>query len=260
MNAAELLSKTFVSAVEWPEELGSTNQRALELGTQVDALPMLVGTSRQTLGRGRGSNSWWSTSGALTWSLLLEPRAFGILPPRWPALSLCVGTAVCLAIQRWQVGEVRLKWPNDVYLNERKVCGILLESVPTRPERLVMGVGLNVNNSLAQAPAELRERATSLIDETGVSYNLETVLTELLNELERVLALLAQQPADLPPLWNELSWLTGKEICITDAVGECRGRGLAIDDDGALLLETRTGIRRIISGSVTVLTSGPAGS
>jgi BirA family biotin operon repressor/biotin-[acetyl-CoA-carboxylase] ligase len=168
-------------------------------------------------------------------------------------LSLNVGVAVCSLLQRLQLPDVRLKWPNDVYVNSRKVCGILIESVPTRPERLAIGIGLNINNSLQDAPTDIRQRATSLIDELGASSPLIEILVSLLCELHDVLRLCGHSPEVFPPLWNQLSWLTGREVQIDDVRGQTQGQVLSIDTDGALCVQTRQGPVRVVSGTVTTI-------
>ncbi len=249
-----LRAETFVQGMEFREELGSTNTLALELGTQDVRLPHLIWAQQQTTGRGRGLNHWWSGPGSLTCSLLLEPEQFGIPRERWPALSLCVGTAVCHALQCLQVSDVALKWPNDVYVDSKKICGILIESVPTRPERLVIGIGLNVNNSFVAAPSDVQLRATSLHDVLQTELQLEDVLILLLRELEQFLVVLGARPLDLPPLWRSLCWLSGQVVTISDVRGETTGLVLGIDDAGALRLQTAQGVQRILSGTVTVQT------
>src|SRR5438034_451345 len=98
-------------------------------------------------GRGRGTNRWWSADGALTFSLVLEAPQERLPMSRWPQVALVAGVAVCEALERMAPrAEMRVKWPNDVYLAGRKICGILSESVPARRDRIVVGIGVNVNN------------------------------------------------------------------------------------------------------------------
>ena len=122
----------------------------------------------QTAGRGRGKHTWWSAEGALTFSVLLEPSTLGIHTRSWPQLSLATAVAICDALavelRQYEVASAmpRIKWPNDVLIDGRKVCGILIES-PAQPgvrrRCLVVGIGVNVNNSWKTAPAESsRER------------------------------------------------------------------------------------------------------
>jgi BirA family biotin operon repressor/biotin-[acetyl-CoA-carboxylase] ligase len=178
MDLADLHRSGLFAQVEWHAEIGSTNTRALELATAVDQpTPLLIGADRQTAGRGRGGNRWWSTTGALTFSLVLDPTEdfLGpdvppLTPAHWPRLSLVAALALCHELERL-IPEItaQLKWPNDVHVAGRKLAGILVEtaSSPGSTPRLVLGMGVNVNNSLRDAPPELQATACSLIDLMG---------------------------------------------------------------------------------------------
>ena len=169
-----LRTETFLREVEHHAEIGSTNDRALALCGETNLpVPYLILTEQQTAGRGRGANRWWSNDGALLFSVIINATDYALPESRWPQISLTAGVAVCEVLdaltnttnsQVARAHTVGLKWPNDVWLNNRKACGILVEVPPTRCGRLVIGVGLNVNNSFDSAPAELQLNATSLSD------------------------------------------------------------------------------------------------
>lgn len=246
--------ETFVAEADVHAELGSTNDHALRLAPTAARLPRLIVASRQTAGRGRGANRWWAEAGALTFSLLLDvPR----LPlERWPQVSLAVGGAVCGAIATMvPAADVRLKWPNDVYVDGRKAGGILLE-VPPAPAagRIVIGIGLNVNNSLSGAPPEVRARAVSLRNIRGTPLDLTDVLIAVLRGIERDLALLGDSDPALPARWRRLCLLSGRSVAIYNGGRAVAGTCLGIDDDGALLLQTEAGPRRFLGGVVEMLT------
>jgi len=178
-DSARIVRESFVQQVRYHETIDSTNDDALEFCRNNPCpVPLLVVTSRQTAGRGRSSNQWWSTTGALTCSLVIRPDDFGIAEREWPKASLTTGLSICLALDTLAgEQEVSLKWPNDVWMNRRKICGILIEVGGRRPApTLVIGIGINVNNSFSGAPDELREIATSLVDTTGTVFDLTEVL------------------------------------------------------------------------------------
>ncbi len=132
-------------------------------------------------GAGRGGNQWWSAPGALTFSLLVEPDRTWLPVSRWPEISLTVGSAVCLVLQvRCPGHDVQLKWPNDVFAAGRKACGILIEIPPQAPHLLVIGIGVNVNNSMANAPSGLQQKSVALCDLIGTSLDRIELLGELL--------------------------------------------------------------------------------
>lgn len=254
INSSTLQESTFVKSVEWLSEVDSTNTYVLQNQKTLGNLPALVGADLQTGGRGRGKNAWWGAEGSLTLTLLLEPNEFSIEVQHWPSMSLMVGLAVREGLLKF-LGhqQVSLKWPNDVYVDDKKICGILIETIPAQREFVVIGIGLNVNNSLQTAPLEIQKRATSLRDLMGVSHSREEVLISLLQSLEDILVRI---PAHLPQLlaeWRQHCFLTGKRISINDSQHEHAGQCLGIDDDGGLLLQTESGQRKFLAGSVTVL-------
>jgi BirA family biotin operon repressor/biotin-[acetyl-CoA-carboxylase] ligase len=243
--------ESFVRIVEHHFELPSTNDRSLELARERELnTPVLVLAERQTAGRGRGANRWWSNRGALTFSLVLDAEAHGLSAAHWPRVALTAAVAVHEVVQPLVPRAVcGVRWPNDVYLSGRKLCGILTE--PARQSnRLVLGIGANVNNSLADAPAEVREIGTSLRDVTGTSHDLTDFLIRLLRRLANNLDALANDDHRLAQSWSQLCLLRGRAIEL-DVGAECvRGRCQGIDADGALLLATPRGPQRFFAGIV----------
>lgn len=250
-------AETDLRQIEFHAELPSTNDRALQVADQPGAvLPALILAEEQTAGRGRGANRWWSGPGALTFSWIIETAPLGLSTRHRPKLSLTAGLAVCEALQKLleesQPPALRfqLKWPNDVFLQQRKLAGILVEMPPGRPERLVVGIGVNLNNSLEAAPPDVREAAVSLIDVRGEPVSRTEALVAILRRLR---ACVEQSVADEDRLmrrWEERSLLRGSMVQLDlgprTVVGMCRG----IDADGALVLQTEYGLERFFSGVV----------
>lgn len=248
-----IVNESFVQQVRYHETVDSTNDDALEFcGNNHCPLPLLVVTSRQTAGRGRGSNQWWSTSGALTCSLVIRPADFGISQQQWPKASLTAGLSVCLALDALSDDDIALKWPNDVWLNRRKICGILIEVGNRRPTpTLVIGMGINVNNSFAGAPAELSQIATSLVDATGIVFDLNDVLITVLHQLECQLMRLRDDDRQLAAEWQQRCALRGRSVEMESGRQKSRGTCLGIDADGALRLQTTAGVERFFGGMIT---------
>ncbi|MBL7043413.1 MAG: biotin--[acetyl-CoA-carboxylase] ligase [Pirellulaceae bacterium] len=245
-------AETFVDEIKFRAELPSTNDLALTMARDEDVrLPLLVLAERQTCGRGRGTNRWWSADGALTFSLVLDITSSSLGAERLPQISLTSALSVCEALQHLEPTlDVGLKWPNDIYVQQRKICGILIE-VPSRPTgRMVVGVGLNVNNSLADAPEELCHSAISLCDATGHNADLDDVLIAILRVFSGHLRLLEANPKRLQARWQELSILTGCTVLLDVGRQEVRGVCQGIDADGGLLLKTDQGVQRILSGVI----------
>jgi BirA family biotin operon repressor/biotin-[acetyl-CoA-carboxylase] ligase len=247
-----ICAATFVQAVEHHREMVSTNSRALQLAGQREVItPLLVLAERQTAARGRAANRWWSPPGALTFSLLLDAGPLG--PQAHGArISLAAGLAVCEALQQLRPGlEIGLKWPNDVYVQDRKICGILVEVPPQFSDGLVLGIGLNVNNSCAQAPPPLPSTATSLAETAQYSFDLTTVLIRVLEQLRIHLELLSKDAGQLATRWQALSLLSGRAVCVDAGSQRTIGVCQEIDRDGALVLSTTDGPRRCLAGVVS---------
>ncbi|MDB5391548.1 MAG: biotin/acetyl-CoA-carboxylase ligase [Planctomycetaceae bacterium] len=245
---------TFIRSVEFYPELGSTNDRALDLATAESPLelPVLVWALKQTTGRGRGANRWWTAEGALTFSIILDTQTFSLPMERWPLVSLTTGLAVGAALQDLiPHGEIGLKWPNDVFLYGKKVCGILVEIPPRQAGKLVIGIGINVNNSLNGAPDDLQSKATALCDVWNRAWDLENVLTTVLRRLDEHLQQLSVNDPTLAERWHGTCVLRGRTV--QHSVGERMTTGVCqgVDRQGALLLQTETGLVRVVGGVIS---------
>jgi len=250
----QLIAETFVQHAKVFEQVASTSDLALERARDsVLQTPALFIAERQTAGRGRGKNVWWSQAGGLTFSLVLE--AVGPLEDqsRWPRIAVttavAVGDAVALLAPQCRCA---IKWPNDVYLDGQKLAGILVEAphVGGVLRRIVIGLGLNVNNAFREAPDEIRAIGTSLSDAAGETFDLHDTLTIL---LQRIAERLRQLQADDPQLsgeWQSRCMLRGRDIAITLGTREVRGSCLGIQADGGLLIETPTGTETLYGGEV----------
>lgn len=242
-----------VAALEHHEQIGSTSDRALELARQDQlALPLLILADQQTGGRGRGSNQWWAATGSLTFSLLIDPQQFGIASQKWPVLSLSTGLAICEALEQIAPGgDFGVKWPNDVYCAGRKLCGILIESPSASRGRVIVGIGLNVNNSLTAAPPDVQTLAISLIDYLQRPLDMTAVLLNLLAALQLRWQELgtvgfASQVAD----FRRRCILDGRTVQVSSGPRLITGRCLGISDGGSLVLQSESGREEIASGSV----------
>ena len=250
-----VLTETFVERVEYFESVPSTNTVALEkfCPTAEVKTPLLVLASQQTAGRGRGANQWWSVGGSLTFSLVIHPANWDIAESAWPKISLVSGLSVCLALRNLALEEedFKLKWPNDVHLNGRKVSGVLVEVGPRSSQTLVIGVGINVNNSFRDAPPELQSTATSMVDVANESACLTDVLVQVLVWIEQILNAFRRDEGCLATMWQQHCELKGKRIEVESGnriiAGHCQG----IDRDGALVLLTDAGTVRLFSGVVS---------
>jgi BirA family biotin operon repressor/biotin-[acetyl-CoA-carboxylase] ligase len=194
IDLAAVVHATFVAQAEHHESITSTSDRAAQWAMDGAAeLPLLVVADRQTAGRGRGGNRWWTGRGAMALSLAVEAKTVGADDDRSPLVALAVGLAVVETVApRLPSQPVGIHWPNDVLAGDRKLAGILVEVLPNR--RHVIGVGLNTNNTLTDAPTELQAVACTLRDLTGKEHDQTGVLIELLARMEKQFQRLRQEP------------------------------------------------------------------
>jgi BirA family biotin operon repressor/biotin-[acetyl-CoA-carboxylase] ligase len=239
-------------ALEYRPEIDSTNTWALAMAHDAQRrVPFLAIVSRQTGGRGRGSNRWWSSDGAATFSLVIDPTAMGISPSRCGRIALATGVAVAESLaSHYPEGAFAVKWPNDVYLNDRKLCGILVESVAAPGSRAVIGVGININNSLTEAPADVAARAITLSDAANAQFDMTEIVASVANEILLRVASLGTSAAGVLQCFRQRCWLTGKIVTVLSGQNETQGRCQGIDDDGALILATDQGPKAINAGVI----------
>jgi BirA family biotin operon repressor/biotin-[acetyl-CoA-carboxylase] ligase len=206
----------------------STNARARDLAAAGAPHGTLVTAGEQTAGRGRQGRTWVAAPGdALLMSLVVRDLT--------PILPLAAAVAIAEAAEALAPGaRAAIKWPNDVWLERRKLSGILVEG---RPQEgwAVLGIGLNVHTR--EFPPELRETATSLAL-AGSSAGLGDALAELLAQLDRRLT---AEPADVLAAWRERDALLGDEISWDGGSGTAAG----VDESGALLVDPSGGGERV---------------
>ncbi|MEE8311034.1 MAG: biotin--[acetyl-CoA-carboxylase] ligase [Candidatus Binatia bacterium] len=244
------------------EQTGSTNSDAASLGRDGAAEGTVVIADAQSAGRGRLGRSWVSRPGVnLYMSVLLRPP---VPPALAPQLSLVAGLAVAAVLEETlaEAGrsdlETRIKWPNDVLVGGRKICGILteIEAEADRVSFVVVGIGVNLNCDTELFPPELRDMATSVLLASGSRVDRTLFTARLLAELERVYdRFLAEGFGALAGAWNERAALSGAPVTVSGAGEEVSGTCVGIDVDGALLVDEGAGAgpRRILAGDVTIV-------
>lgn len=234
-------------------KIGSTNSEAMAAAAYGAAEGSVFLAEEQTAGRGRGANSWQSArSVGVYCSVVLRPK----LPPSDVlVLALASGLAVGAAIAQVNPSvRVDLKWPNDVQIAGRKVCGILTEmnAEATRVRYVVVGVGINVNQ--ASFPKELEGEATSLRLTTGSEWSRVELTAALLKSLEREYCLLIEH-ADarrsiLRRFAEQSSWVRGRNVRIEENGTRVEGTTEGLDERGFLQLRTTRGVQTVLSGTV----------
>ena len=249
LDIKRVLKETFLAGAEYHPTLSSTNDRASRSSAATAAeLPLLVVAEEQTAGRGRGANRWWTGRGGLAMSLLLHPDQLALKQPRQsPLVALAAAVAVvetvALLVPSHPVG---IHWPNDVMAAGRKLAGILIEVLPDR--RHVVGIGINTNNSLGDAPPELKNTATTLRELTGRPHDQTTLLVRLLRCLQSVFGQLGPEPGRIGARADELCLQRGEMLTLQRGNRSIRGHCAGIAPDGALLLDTPQGRQACYSG------------
>jgi BirA family biotin operon repressor/biotin-[acetyl-CoA-carboxylase] ligase len=251
-----LRDSTFLNSVDFFPTLESTNTWAIDHAfVRQDGLPALIWAGEQTSGRGRGSNRWHSSRGALTFSIAVRSQRAARAAEDLPKIALLAGLAVQAAIQPMVAEEdVTVKWPNDVYISDRKVAGILVETPKTTAADAVIGIGINVHNEFSHAPEDVQRRAISLRDVLPQPTSMEQVLFETVCEFGRQWNEFESGQWNLTRRWSDVCYLNGKKIYVQSGPRRQEGIVRGIAADGALQLESKPGrIQRVYAGQVTVI-------
>ena len=238
--------------VEIVPQIDSTNSELMRRARNGQLDPVLLVAERQTAGRGRLGRDWQSETSApgdqggasLTFSLGLP-----LQPRDWSGLSLAVGLAVVQSLHP----DLRLKWPNDVWLDQRKLAGILIETTSIGPQRYaVIGVGINL---LPRSDAGLRTPSAALVEvlpQADAPGTLQSVVLPLVQMLQRFLR---DGFEPLRGAFHARDQLYGQDVvCTGGIVGTARG----VDAEGALLVHTAGGLKKISSAEVSVRPAPPA--
>lgn len=227
--------------ITWLDQTDSTMEDAARLAEAGCSSGTVVGAELQTAGRGRHGRNWQSEKGAgLYFSVVMRVP---IAAERLPIVTLAVGLAVAEAIAAASGLEVDLRWPNDVLVQERKVCGILIEQ---QGDALVCGVGVNVNQS--SFPAEIEPLAISLRMATGKEIAREPLLADILGAIDRYSAILVEQgrEAVLRLFLHASSYAAGRRVAVDQGGEILRGVTDGLDENGFLVLREDNGKRTLI--------------
>ena len=233
----------------------STNDVAAELARRGTDAGAVILASEQSAGRGRGGKSWHSGIGGLYLSMVLRPRDLVTPSP----LTILAGLAIVMELDRAFPGlQPRLKWPNDVYVNDRKAGGVLTEAAWTgaSPDHLVIGVGINVRRLAGKLAADVAASHSTLDEALGI----EVPIVDVADSVVRGLDALGDPPPTVPPglleRLDSYDWLRDRRARVTGSEGEdasVRGMCVGIAPDGALLFRPDHGaLRRVSAATVEV--------
>lgn len=247
-------SQTIGNAIRVLPQTTSTNDEASRAALEGHPEGLVIFAESQSAGRGRMGRRWSSPAGRGLWfSVLLRPS---LAPGECTQLTAATANALARAIQSATGITPEIKWPNDLLIKGKKIAGILTEmSAEVEHVRsVILGIGIDVNQTASEFPADLRDIATSLKLATGKTVSRADLAEEVLRELDREYArILAGQFTAVAEEWGSRCSTLGKQVTITMGTRRVRGRAEALDENGALLLRTEHGrIERIIGGEVTL--------
>ena len=204
--------------------------------------------SKQTAGKGRIKRTWLSPKGSLALSIILYPHVAHL-----SSLIMLASLAVVHSIETFTSLKPQVKWPNDVLINGRKVCGVLVESGVRRDrvDYAIIGIGMNVNVTVSHFP-EIARTATSLSEELGMEVSRRGILQHLLEEVER-LYLLLPGGASVYEAWRDSQVMLGKPVQVTEGKTVYEGIAESVDRDGSLLLRQPNREQlKVVAGDVTL--------
>ncbi len=231
------------------DETGSTNADAKALARQGAPEGTLVVAEHQTQGRGRTSRRWYSAPGeSVLFSLILRPP---LAPSNAAAITQIAAAAVSLALDTLGL-ESQIKWPNDVLVRGKKICGILTEMTCEldRIDFIVLGLGLNAN--AASYPPEIAGLATSIRVELGQSCQRSLVLASVLNALEPLYQNYLQGGRRYLELCRSRSALLGRTVVYQTPQGPAEAQVLGLDDQGRLVVNRHGVQEALLSGEVHI--------
>lgn len=208
----------------------------------------VVVAEEQTAGRGRLKRAWLSPKGSLALSIILHPT-----PAQLPSLIMVASLAVVHCIEKVSGLKSQIKWPNDVLVNGKKVCGILIESDVrgSAVDYAVIGIGLNVNLNTADFP-EIAATATSISQESGEKISRREMIRCLLVEVENLYLVLGEGDSVFRE-WRERLVTLGKEVKISSGKASYRGIAESVASDGSLFLRQPDGnLIKIVAGDVSL--------
>lgn len=250
---AQLKTKVIGREIHLFGELDSTNSEAYRMALEGAEEGEVIVADCQLRGKGRLGRPWHSPPGVnLYVSIILRPP----IPPRNASLMTIMAAVATAKATRGISGlQPRIKWPNDILINNKKVAGLLNEMKCSgeKVEFIILGIGINVNMTLATVPAKIQSTATSLREELGHDTARDELLKALLREVEgEYRTLLTGEPGRILRQWEEFSQMVGKVVEMRSSHEVVRATVKGIDWDGSLLLSNPDGSEtRVIAGDIS---------
>lgn len=252
----ECLAGKFIGhQLHYYQETGSTNDEAFRLGSAGAPEGTVLVADSQHAGKGRLQRVWHSPAGANIYTSVILRPAFEAA--RAPQISIAAGVAVAETVEGYCRECVQLKWPNDVLICGKKVCGILaqMKMAGTAIDFVVVGIGVNVNLNREQFPPDIRDLATSLAIETGGEISRLDVIIRLYENMAKWYRELAYEGfGAVREKWLGLTPMIGKPVSVRYGEETVSGEAAGLDDDGSLIIRTvENKTIRVSAGDATIL-------
>lgn len=255
MNIPQL--KKTDDLIQWFVEIDSTN-RYLMQKQEVSRQGLCCVAEIQTEGQGRKGRTWSSEKGGLYSSAIFFP---GAPPETWPQINYVASVAYAESIEELCMDvKVSIKWPNDLIIRGRKVGGILLQSSIGQRSRVVVGVGINVHNSIDRIPGRLVFPATSLKIESQEDVSVRDLAIRGHRKLLEYYALWCRFPEQVFTRWKNRSAILGNIVVIETSTGKIKGTAKDFTERGMLLVECDGGIMEIVEGDIVRIDHGHPGN
>lgn len=250
-----LKTKILGSKIYFKESVDSTNNIAKKFADEGCVEGFTVITEKQTGGKGRLNRPWQSPSKVGIWmSVVLRPK---VEPTKAPQIALLTAAAVASAIESYTKLPAQIKWPNDILISGKKVCGILTEMKAEMEfiHYCVIGIGINVNTNAPDFPEELLNKAASLKMFAGQEIGRAGLVRVILEELEKLYFDWQENGfAPILELWLKKSCTLGHKVVVNTPAGiSIKGFAKSLDESGALIIETEQGEKRITAGDVHLI-------
>ncbi len=242
--------------VRWYRELDSTNKLASEIVRSGVRQETIIVTDSQSQGRGRFDRVWHSPDEKGLWFSIVLPYTSDI--SRAAQITLLTAVAVTEAVKRVTGVDAGIKWPNDLLVDSKKLCGILTEMVMDSDSdnvSLIVGIGLNVNMSLEDMTEEIQSKSTSLFIESGVEINRKLLLAEIMESFNSWLSIWTNDGFELiRNKWIAYNVTIGKELKVNSWDEYYCGRATGMDEYGSLeILDSNNNLQKLNSGEVSLI-------
>jgi BirA family biotin operon repressor/biotin-[acetyl-CoA-carboxylase] ligase len=246
MNSSHFVKKTlkffntinldFIKKMYVYDNISSTNRKAKEFAQKGVEEGTIVIAKYQIKGRGRFDRVWESPEGGMYLSIILRPSCS---PDKTTILPLLSSLVVSETINMYTLSS-NIKWPNDVFVHEKKIAGILLESevIKNKVQYVILGIGINLNTDIRRLSKEIKVRSTSVSEELGICIDYYLFLKHLLNNFNKYYKIFCKEDyTTIITNWKLLSDTIGKRITIKTINKQVTGKAIDIDQSGFLILK-----------------------